>query len=235
MTYLPRPLDASPLERIRSERLALLRDRDYLSNDLLPAMGVTNVAAPHLFPPELAHRVGRGLQPIQLPIQFGAYLTAVADQHVHSYLEIGVEHGGAFAITVEYLRRFGLRRALAVDLGPTPLLFRKWSRPEVTFVAVDSHSAAFGEVLREHGPFDLALIDGDHEEAGVWADFEAVRPHARILAFHDIVEAGFPDVGRVWRAVKDGYADEYSFHEFTEQYPDAPFPKLGIGLAIRKS
>jgi hypothetical protein len=212
-----------------------LRDPTFLSDQLLPLMGLTSLDAPHLFPKPLAARVGKGVQPIQSPVQFGPYLASVADEGVASYLEIGVEHGGAFAITVEYLRRFGLRDALAVDLGPTPLLFRKWSRPEAKFVAVDSHSPAFLELLRARGPFDLALIDGDHTEAGVLADFEAVRPRARMLAFHDIAEVGFPDVGRVWRAIQTDYSDEYEFREFVAQYPGTPHPKLGIGLAVRRS
>lgn len=223
-TYLDSPLDPAPLERIASEPVARLRDAEFLSHDLLPAMGLTSLTSGLLYPPRLHRWTGRGVQPIQFPIQLGPYLAEVAGAGVQSYLEVGVEHGGTFAITVEILRRFGLRRAIAVDLGPTPLLFRRWSCPEVEFVAVDRHTSKFMEMLREQGPFDLAMIDGDHTEAGVRADFHAVRPHARMLAFHDISEPGFPDVGRVWNSIRAEHADEYDFHEFTAQYDDSEMP-----------
>lgn len=234
-SYLNAPVDPAPLARIASEPPSRLSDAEYLTHTLLPAMGLTSLSAPELFPPHLHPCVGRGVQSIQFPIQFGPFLAEMTRANVRSYLEVGVEHGGTFAITVEVLRRFELRHALAVDLGPMPLLMRRWSRPEADFVAVNSHTPAFIELVQERGPFDLALIDGDHSEAGVRADFEAVRPHARMLAFHDIVQSyGFPGVGRVWRAIREEHAAEYDFHEFVEQYPELPGLRLGIGLAVRR-
>jgi hypothetical protein len=232
-TYLDGPLDPAPLRRISEVPIEQLRDPEYLSEELLPEMGLTSLD-PGFFPPQLHPRMGRGVQPLQSPRQLGPYLSTVAGEEVRSYLEVGVEHGGTFAITVEFLRRFGLERALAVDLGPTPLLLQKWKPSEVTFAAADSHSRGFRRLLAAHDPFDLAFIDGDHSEAGLWADFEAVRPHARMLAFHDIVEPNFPDVGRVWRRLRAAYADVYEFHDFVAQYEDTPASKLGIGLAIRR-
>jgi methyltransferase family protein len=232
-SYLEAPLDPTPLRRIESEPLDRLRDPEVLSEDLLPEMGLTSLHE-ELFPPRLRSRMGQGVQSIQFPSQLGPYLATVADAGVVSYLEVGVEHGGTFAITVEFLRRFGLRRALAVDLGPTPLLFRRWKRPEVSFAAMNSHSPAFAALLRDQGPFDLALIDGDHSEEGVRQDFETVRPHARMLALHDIVEEAHAGVGRVWSAIREEYADEYEFREFTAQYPELDWARLGIGLAIRR-
>jgi hypothetical protein len=233
-SYLQAPPDPAPLARIASEPAERLRDADFLTAELLPGLGLTSHGAPTLFPAHLQPYVGTGVQSIQYPNQFGPYLAALCRARVESYLEVGVEHGGTFAITVEVLRRFGLRRAVAVDLGPTPLLMGRWSRPEAEFVAVDSHSGAFRRLLAARGPFDLALIDGDHSEAGVRRDFEAVRGHARILAFHDIVQDGFPGVGTVWREVRRDHADEYRFEEFTAQYPELPGTRLGIGLAVRR-
>lgn len=56
-----------------------------------------------------------------------------------------------------------------------------------------------------------------------------------MLAFHDIVEPGFPEVGRFWRTIRQQYADDYEFHEFQAQYPGVPVPKLGIGLVVLRS
>jgi Methyltransferase domain len=229
------PLDPRPLARIAKAPLDRLGDPEFMTQELLPAMGLTKREAPHMMPAHLQPRVGRGVQPMQFPNQFGPYLAEMTGAGIRSYVEVGLDQGGAFAITVEILRRFGLRRALGVDLVP-PRLLRYWSRPEVMFAQVDSHSQEFVDLLREHAPIDLALIDGDHTEAGVRSDFDALRPYTRILAFHDIVQQyGIAvDVGRVWRAIRREHAHEYVFREFTEQYPELPGARLGIGLAIRR-
>jgi DNA-binding transcriptional LysR family regulator len=152
-------------------------------------------------------------------------------------MEIGVEHGGTFAITVELLRRFQpVRSAIAVDLGPMPRLISRYrrTRPEVEFVAVNSGSQRFRDLVRERGPFDLVLVDGDHSEEGCMRDFEAVRGHARMIAFHDIEEPHYPGVRAVWQSVP---GDEFELHEFTAQYDEllpAVGRRFGIGLAIRR-
>jgi len=228
------PVNPAPLARIASEPLERLSDSVFLTDDLLPAMGLTAHAAPEFFPAHLLRRVGRGVQSAQFPIQFAPYLATMTRAGVRSYLELGVDRGGTFAITVELLRRFGLERAVAVDLERPPILER-WSRPEVTFAQVDSHTPAFGELVRVHAPIDLAFIDGDHSEDGVRRDFEALRPYSRMLAFHDIIqEYGFPGVGRVWRSIKEEHSDEYEFSEFTKYYSKVANTRLGIGVAIRR-
>ncbi len=229
--YLAKPLDPVMLNPLATEPQHRLCDADVLANELLPTLGLGGVD-PTLYPTELLEYWDRGVQAIQFPNQFGPYLAALTRLNVRSYLEIGVAYGGSFAVTVDLLRRFGLRRALAVDLDPSRLWLYAAQRPGVTLVSVNSHTPAFRDLLRDHGPFDLVFIDGDHSEAAVRADFAAVRPHARLIAFHDIVELNFSDVRKVWNEVRELHADDYEFHEFTLQYPDHP-QHLGIGLAIR--
>jgi cephalosporin hydroxylase len=232
--FLPSPINTAPLQRVASESPERLTDATYLTEELLPAMGLSGGGA-GAYPPELQSRTGKGVQHFQLPIQFGPYLATVARAGVSSYIEIGVEHGGTFAITVDVLRRVGnLRRAVAVDLGPTPRVFRTWSRPEAEFVAMSSHTQAFARLVAERGPFDLAFLDGDHSEAGVRQDFELLRPHARMIALHDIIERWFPEVGRVWGDIRRRYAREYNFQEFVANYDRGPSPTMGIGLATRR-
>ncbi len=234
--YLPTPIDATPLERIEREDPARLTDPDYLAEELLPAMGL-NGTSPHLFPERLEPYLGRGTHHFQLPIQFGPYLAEAARRGVGSYLEIGVEHGGTFAITTEVMRRFGpVRTAIAVDLGPIPRLIAEYRRrrPEVEFAAVDSGSEEFRRLVGGRGPFDLVLIDGDHSEEGCRRDFEAVREHARMVAFHDLNEPHYPGVRAVWESVPEA---GYEKLEFTAQYDelmDTVGPRFGIGLAVQR-
>jgi hypothetical protein len=234
--YLPTPIDGSLLERIEHEDLARLADGDYLAEELLPAMGL-NGTSPHLFPERLAPYLGRGTHHFQLPVQFGPYLAEAARRGVSSYLEIGVEHGGTFAITVEVMRRFApVNTAIAVDLGPVPRLIARYRRrhPEVEFAAVDSGSDAFRRLVAERGPFDLVLIDGDHSEEACRRDFETVRDHARMVAFHDINEPHYPGVRKVWESLPE---DDYEKLEFTAQYDElmeTVGPRFGIGLAIQR-
>jgi hypothetical protein len=235
--YLPTPIDDSPLELIEREDPARLTDGDHLAREVLPRMGL-NGTSPELFPLSLAPYLGRGTHHFQLPIQFGPYLAEAARRDVASYLEIGVEHGGTFAITVEVMRRLQpMRTAIAVDLGPIPRLLARYRRrrPEVEFAAVNSGSEDFRRLLRERGPFDLVLIDGDHSEEGCRRDFEAVRGHARMVAFHDLNEPHYPGVRAVWESVPEA---GYEKLEFTAQYDelmDTVGPRFGIGLAIRRT
>jgi hypothetical protein len=53
-----------------------------------------------------------------------------------------------------------------------------------------------------------------------------------MLALHDIAEEVHSGVARVWSAIRQERADEYDFREFTAQYPELPWSRLGIGLAI---
>src|SRR3989441_10866723 len=152
--YLPTPIDDAPLERIEREDPARLADPDYLADELLPAMGL-NGTSPHLFPARLAPCLGRGTHHFQLPIQFGPYLAEAARHGVGSYLEIGVEHGGTFAITAEVMRRFHpLRSAVAVDLGPVPRLISRYRRrrPEGGLVAGDSAAGEVPRLVGGRGP-----------------------------------------------------------------------------------
>ena len=235
--YLPTPIDDSPLELISHEDPARLTDGDHLARDVLPRMGL-NGTSPELFPAALAPYLGRGTHHFQLPIQFGPYLGETARRGVASYLEIGVEHGGTFAITVEVMRRIQpVRTAIAVDLGPIPRLLARYRRrrPEVEFAAVNSASEDFRRLVRERGPFDLVLIDGDHSEEGCRRDFEAVRGHTRMIAFHDLNEPHYPGVRKVWESLPDA---DYEKLEFTAQYDELMHtvgPRFGIGLAIRRT
>jgi hypothetical protein len=234
-----RTIDLGRLELIRRAPLAQLREAAYLEHELLPALGLSGDAA-ELFPDELRPSTGSGLHHWQYPSQFSKYLVAVAARPVDSYMEIGVQHGGTFAITVEYLQRFQrLRAAYAIDVNRVPSL-KQYARqnPIVRVLREDSSSDRFAAFVRQHGPFGLVLIDGDHSEAACRRDFESVVGRAAMIALHDIVDEGWPGVRRVWEEIKR-QGDRFECHEFIDQYVEVqrrwPRPALGIGLAISRS
>jgi hypothetical protein len=232
-------IDLSCADAIRGADPDRLRDARYLERDLLPRLGA-NDDMPELFPPHMRELLGFGLRYWQYPCQLAPYLAHLAPLGIRRYLEIGVQHGGTFVITTEYLARLaGIADAVAVDVMNVRSL-RRYSRdrPEARFVRESSRSDRFRAMLREHGPFDLALIDGDHRYEAVLSDWETVRGHARLVAFHDIVDSLSPGVQRVWREVRERHAGEYDFLEFTEQYGEVRERTgntyLGIGLAVPK-
>jgi hypothetical protein len=235
------PIDLSCVELIRRAPLEQLREPAYLENELLPRLGL-NGEEPETFPASLHPYLGKGLLHWQYPNQFSKYLVELSRHGIESYLELGVRHGGTFVITVEYLSRFKpIRKALGVDLVPVATLKRyAETRPGVTVHRANSHSEAFRRLVHTEGPFDLALIDGDHSGSGCRQDFETVLDHARLLAFHDIESPSTAaGVVKVWQEVKRDHGDRFAFLEFTDQYEEIKRERgvsyLGIGLAISRN
>lgn len=231
------PIDLAPLARLRSAPLDELADPARLER-LLPELGLNDE---HLdqFPPHLYPFCGTGLRHWQYPSQFAPYLAEVARHRVRSYLEIGTRHGGTFVLTVEYLRRFTeLRRAVGIDIQPAAGL-DAYARehPFAEALTVSSREARFASLVRRGAPWDLVLIDGDHGEEAVRADYRLVRDHANMLVFHDIVSSAVPGVGIVWREAQEELAGAWTFHEFIAQYDEVQErhgePFLGLGLAVR--
>jgi hypothetical protein len=233
-------IDLDRLQLIREAPLDRLRDPRFLEVELLPALGLGG-DAPEVYPDALKPFTGKGLRHWQYPSQFGPYLAHLAESGIRSYVEIGVQHGGTFAITVEYLQRFGaLEAAYAIDLNRVPSL-KQYARqnPIVRVLREDSASERFRTFVRRRGPFGLVFIDGDHSEAGCRRDFDNVAGHATMIAFHDISDGYYSDVRKVWQQVRQSEGTKFNFYEFVEQYAEVQAriarPCLGIGLAVAKS
>lgn len=233
------PIDLGLAALIAERDPAWLADAGNLERELLPRLGLC-ADVPVVYPAALQHAVGQGLLHWQYPNQFAPYLAELSRRSVHSYLEIGVRHGGTFVITVEYMSRFGaVERAVAVDLDHVPALDAyAQQRPEVRTVQADSRSRRFARLVRELGPFDLVLVDGNHAYDVVRGDIETVLPHTSMLALHDIVDDASPGVRRAWAELRAAHGDEFELLEFTAQYDEVlaliGSPVLGIGLAIRR-
>lgn len=227
----PSPIDLGRIAMIRAERPAALRDPAGLEA-LILALGLNDDGLGD-FPPALRPHCGHGLRIWQYPWEFARYLAELLRLGVRSYLELGVRHGGSFVTTVECLARSGtLKSALAVDVMPCPSM-AEYSRlnPAARFLQLNTQSAAFERALDEHGPFDAALIDANHDEEECRHEFELLRDRCAMLAFHDIANTDFPAVGRVWSEVTA--LPGYRCLEYVSAYPE-PHTPMGIGLAVRE-
>jgi cephalosporin hydroxylase len=231
-----RVIDLSYARVLREAPLASLTDPRALAE--LLCVGGLNDELLEQFPLELLQYTGYGLRLWQYPNQFSRYLIEVGRRHVERYVEIGIRHGGSFVVTVEYLSRFAsLSEAVAVDIDPVAtLLPYPLAQPAVRLMQADTQTAKFAEWIQKQEPFDLAFIDGLHTFEACWSDFESLRSHARAIALHDIVNPLVPDVGRVWRAIKERYAASFDFLEFIDQYDSVTersgHSHMGIGLAV---
>ena len=232
-----RPIELDRLRLLREASDETLGDSEQVQ-ELLARLGLSG-DRPDYFPAELQPALGTGLRHWQYPVQFAPYLCAIGQLGVTSYLEVGVQHGGTFLITTEYLKRRGRQpiRARAVDLRIAPSVAEyALSEPLVDVAQMNSSSPWFRKWMRRNGPFDLALIDGDHSYEGCMADFEAIEPHVRSIAFHDISNGREWEVDRVWHDVRKR-CSRWKFAEFTAQYPAVTervgHNLLGIGLMVR--
>lgn len=232
-----RRLDLGKLNRLATASTSELLDPMSLAS-VIEYCGLSD-DRPSYFPGRYSESLGTGLLMWQSPPQLAAYLCEVAKYDVHTYLEVGSQHGGTFLFTAAYLDRIsGLRHADAVDLTlPT---WRHVSIGDASVVAhrMNSLSRRFRRLVKSLAPIDLALIDGDHTALGCMRDFRAVEPFARLIAFHDISDRRNWEVHLVWDELRRTHANEWEFHSFTDQdsaVVDAVGHELfGIGLMIRK-
>jgi hypothetical protein len=234
----PQMIDLSRVDLIQGRGSVWLSDPANLEHDLLPALGFPG-DLPAVFPDALQPLLGRGLRVWQHPIQFAPYLAHLAGYPVHSYLEIGVRHGGTFVTTVEYLSRFtDVREAVAVDIERVPAV-EEYARHRagVRSLQVDSTTPEFARYVGARPPFDLVLVDGDHSYTACRSDVDTIRNHANMIALHDIVDDAI-GVARVWSELQAQHAADYEFFEYVAQYESVVErigrPVLGLGLAVRK-
>jgi cephalosporin hydroxylase len=226
------PIDLARVDLLRQATSSTLLSIPQLT-DLIADLGLNDEAIVE-FPPALAPYCGQGLRIWQYPIQFAPYLIDLSQLQIHSYLEVGVRHGGSFVATVEYLQRFHpIQRAIAIDIIPCPALTAYHPlQPTAEFMQMNSLSAEFAQMIARQDPIDLVFIDSFQDEQQYTQEFQAIKAKARYIAFHDICNSDHPGVQRFWQNLKA--SGEYDCREYIEQYPDIPVSYMGIGLAVQK-
>lgn len=172
--------------------------------------------------------------------ELSAFIDLLRAGGVTSYLEIGARHGDTFFDVMRSLPPGS--KGLACDLpgGNWGVGSSRHSLDatcdelkalgyNAQRIYGDSQTPAIASIIRRHGKFDAALIDGDHLYAGVKKDWELYGSRARIVAFHDIAGEGqlqkhskLPvQVPQLWREIKD----QYRHIEFIGEGS-----KMGIGV-----
>lgn len=174
-----------------------------------------------------------------------AFCELIFNEGVMSYLEVGSKFGGS-------LWRVAMKmpsgsRIVAVDL---PNGTRAWKDSSASLAACievlkgkgydaqviwgDSTDPKIIEQVRALGPFDCALLDGDHRQAGITKDWEAYGPMARMVAFHDVAwlraadwQGVRIDVPLLWNHLRP------QFERTVEFRFDASFKNNGIGVLWR--
>lgn len=183
-----------------------------------------------------------GRKASQHPDELGQFVALLRNHGVLRYLEIGSRDGDTFHHVMRHLPQgaFGV----AVDL-PGGLWGRDSKKNllsaienineggrKAVSVFGDSQTPEIAAQVKEHGPFDAILIDGDHTLDGVTADWLLYGNMAPLVAFHDIAGDGLRDrksgrrveVPRLWRDLK-------ARHDHREFIADGS--GMGIGVICR--
>lgn len=150
----------------------------------------------------------------QLFDQFVPYLISLSYRPIHSYVEIGVNWGGTFIITTQYLNRFHrIYRGICCDVQHmSPYLWEYQKHFGFEFWHMSSHSPRVRAIV-EGQQFDLVLIDGDHCYSGAALDFVTFKDHTKYISIHDIVadrkdRTVWPEVVKFWDEIKEAYPYE---------------------------
>lgn len=136
---------------------------------------------------------------LQDPQEFAHFISLLRKEKVSSYLEIGSKHGGSlWRIANEVLPKGA--RVVSVDLPHGDNSFKE-SQPHLEAcvkrlrksLGFDAHlfigDSTNKEIIAKVtalAPFDCCLIDANHTEPYVRADWANYGPLARIVCFHDV-------------------------------------------------
>lgn len=143
----------------------------------------------------------------QYPEEIDGLMAFFVEQGCRSYMEIGCRYGDTFHAVGMALPEGS--KLLAVDLpGAKSGMKNKGGHQDsgtylkravadlrgrgydANVILGDSHDEETLERVKPFAPFDAILIDGDHTQEGVTADWKMYGGLGRFIAFHDIAGTG---------------------------------------------
>lgn len=166
----------------------------------------------------------------QVPEEIDALCELFQANGVSTYLEVGSKFGGSLWKIANALPKGS--RIVSVDLPNGTRLWQQSSKSLVDCIAKlneigydarvlwgDSKDPDIIKKCRKYGPYHAVLLDGDHREVGVKADWENYASMGNIIAFHDISWHREPewkgvriDVPEFWNSIKGDYRhQEFKF------------------------
>jgi hypothetical protein len=185
-----------------------------------------------------------GRRASQNKFELESFADLLVKNGVTRYLEIGARDGDTFHHVMSSLPKGSY--GLAVDLpgglwgkSTTGLSLRaavadlKEKGYDVHCILGNSVEPKTIAAVHKAGPFDAALIDGDHTLKGVTLDWNNYHRVAPIIAFHDIVGTGQyekvhknrVEVPILWSQIKATYSNTVEFVDTDS--------KMGIGVVVR--
>lgn len=162
---------------------------------------------------------------LQNPLELAEYFEWFDQQHIQSYLELGIWTGHLLNLVNATFRPPLLA---ACDLCTFQESFGLQVRipGECRFFRGSGHSEEYRKWREQLGHVDLTFIDADHEYDSVRRDFEVNRSFShRFLAFHDIHHT-HPSCEGSRRFWADLPGDKW---EFVQPVPGAQYT-MGIGV-----
>lgn len=176
--------------------------------------------------------------------EINEYVQLLKEEGVRTYLEVGSKFGGSLWRAATMLPVGS--RIVSVDLPGGTRAWRESSESlkrcheelqklgyETHCIWGDSTDPKIIAQVRELGPYDAMLLDGDHRLPGIVKDWETYGPMGRMVAFHDV--AWFRaadwhgvriDVPQLWNNLRPQYRNvEFRY--------DESFKNNGIGVLWR--
>jgi cephalosporin hydroxylase len=173
-----------------------------------------------------------------MKVEVEAMIETFKNSGAKKYLEVGARYGDTFYEVMRALPKGS--KGVCVDLpgnvwgtpGTEKYLDKACKRLtalgyDITMILGDSTDPGIIKLVKDQGPFDAALLDGDHRYNGIKADFEAYAPMCKVVALHDIVGTGqrhdkntYVEVPRFWEEIKTDVCVEFV----------GPGSAMGIGV-----
>lgn len=145
-----------------------------------------------------------GRRPSQDEGELRSFIALMQERGVRRYLEVGSRHGDTFWEVMTNLPAGSVGVAVDMPGGPwgnsksrlhleRAVADLKARGYKVSTIFGNSQTDATKRLIVGRGPYDAALLDGDHTLAGVTKDWKLYQNIAPLVAFHDIVGTGAHD------------------------------------------
>lgn len=164
------------------------------AKDYVGTFGEWLRSRPHIGP-ELTRGISGRMWPQHVP-EVEKFAALLKEKGVKKYLEIGCRYGDTWSYVMSVLGENATGVALdwpgvdGYESDGLGVLKKTVETYGGKLVIGNSREQKIIDIVRELGPYDAILIDGDHSYDGVLADWLNYGDMAPIVVFHDVVNPG---------------------------------------------